>query len=307
MRNTPRLARSSLIFIGLAVLYLLLCFILPISGKTLHQYHFSESEYRCLLFIVRLPILAVWGLAFYSYRCLHHYVYRITDTPEGKHFRLIEKGVSWIAWGWLVPAIVSALLVSLGTWHHVFTMWSAIISDYAYVTVSLMAFGLISAGAYKLATESGIHLTLRSLRMLVGALVALGVLFCYLMSVRLRGDLSNSYNAYYLPNSLVWITLVIPYLYAWFIGLFAALELVLISRHTQGIIYRQALQSLAFGLVAIIGSLCAMQYFRSLIPRTGSIAVGGTLITAYAIYALSAVGAILLILGAKRLKRIEDI
>lgn len=308
MREIRHISRSTKIFIALIALYIGLTFILPANHVTKSMYAINDAQYHSLLFAVRLPILAVWCAAFYSYRRLINYAKQISDTKEGEHFMTLAKGMRWIAWGLIIPAVISTLLNTIANHNSDFLAPALVITNYLYVIVSLIAFTYIGKATHNLTQQSSVHLSVRSIRLLIGSLTALGVVFCVLTASKLNGtSLTDSYNAYYLPNWAIWTTVVVPYLYAWFIGLVAALELVVIARKTSGIIYKQALQLLAAGLVLIIVSMCSLQYFRSVVPRTGHLTIGASLITTYAIYGVNLAGSALLATGVKRLKRIEDI
>jgi hypothetical protein len=230
------------------------------------------------------------------------------STSEGKDFAIIAKGMAWIAWGLPIPAIISSMLNALTNAHASFMTVSVVLSGYLSVIVSLAAFHFFSQGTHSLVRRSSVEIKITHIRALVGVLIAVGVVFAVLIFSKLNGTrLGDSFNSFYLPNWLVWSTIVAPYMYAWFLGVFAAMELLLIGKQTSGIIYRQALQMLAAGLIIVILSLCALQYFRAVIPRSGHLTIGATLITVYAIYAVNVCGSVLLAIGAKRLQRIEDI
>jgi hypothetical protein len=307
MQILNRFSRETKLFIGLVLLYAALAFILPASKAAMLLYQFTDAQYQSLIFVVRLPFIVTVIAAFYSYRCLVHYVERIRDTKEGLAFSKITQGLRWIAWGLLVPATVSTLLNAIANQKPDFLMFALIITNYMYVVVSLFAFSHIVGGAHRLVQQARLLFSIRHIRVLIMVLVTIGVLFCYLISQRLHGGITNSYNAYYLQNWAVWATIVVPFLYAWIVGLFAALELALVARRTSGIIYKQALQWLALGIVLIIIAMCSLQYYRSVIPRSGTLKIGPSLITAYAIYGVNITGSALLAVGARRLKRIEDI
>ncbi|MDB5169691.1 MAG: hypothetical protein JWN82_87 [Candidatus Saccharibacteria bacterium] len=303
-----KLSRSSQAFIGLMLLYVALTFILPVSNTATATYHLSDMQYRYLLLIVKLPLIAAWSITFYSYRRLRAYAAQIKDTAEGEDFGQISRGVAWLAWGFAVPAVISSFLGVIANSHPSFQTLSSLFSSYFYLVVTLAAFSYIAAGIHKLSERSNIHLESKHIRYLILMLVAIGVLFCSLIAGRLHGHrLGDAYNSFYVPNILVWTTIVIPYLYAWFMGLFGALELILVARRTTGVIYRQALRYLAVGLVIIIISMSGLQYFRAIIPRNGHVTINGALLMVYGIYAATAIGSVLLAIGVKRLKRIEDI
>jgi hypothetical protein len=308
MRAILTSSKSTKIFIALLVFWLASAFFLPANRTTMALYDITAAQYSYLLFLVRLPIAIVWISVFYSYRMLHSYAVSLKDTPEGEEFNALRRGLLWMAWGFPIPAIASVLLHSIANQQDTFYSTALIISNYLYLVFSLVAFSYICGGGHRLATRSRVILATKHIRTLIAGLIVLGVLFCILITARLTDPetLANSMNAYHLPNVLVWVTIVMPYLYAWFVGLFAAMEIMLVARRSKGIIYRQGLQLLAIGLVTVIVSMCMLQYFRSVVPRTGYLTLGGTLVTTYVINFLTGVGSVLVALGARRLKRIED-
>jgi hypothetical protein len=308
MKKLAGLSRGTQLFIVMTILYGLFAFILPASPVTKATYQINDEAYHALLFVVRLPIILTWCVAYFGFSRLTAYARQIKDTPEGKGFLSIARGMGWVAWGMIMPAFISSLLNAVANVHHGFLSTALIITNYLYVFASVVAFSYIAIGTHTLVHQSKVKIGIKHIQILVAILVAMGVLFGALISARLHGhSMGDSFNAFYLPNWLVWTTIVAPYLYAWFMGTFAALELVLIARRTSGIIYKQALQLLAIGLILIIWAFCSLQYFRSIVPRTGHLTIGSSLITVYIIYGVSIAGTIALVSGVQRLKRIEDI
>jgi hypothetical protein len=308
MRLPTNLSRSSQAFIGLMVLFAALTFILPVSNTATAIYQLTDMEYRYLLLLIKAPLIAAWSIAFYGYRQLHNYAKQIADAPEGEDFAAMARGTGWMAWGFAIPPVISAFLGKIADSHPSFSTFSASFNSYLYLVVTVVALSYIATGIRKLARRSNVSLEMKHTRFLVFALVGMSVLFCSLLAGRLHGNsLGDSYNAFYVPNVLVWATIAIPYLYAWGLGIFGAVELILVARRTSGVIYKQALQYLAVGLITLILTMSALQYFRAIIPRDGHVTINGALVMVFAIYAINAVGGVLLAIGAKRLKRIEEI
>jgi hypothetical protein len=103
------------------------------------------------------------------------------------------------------------------------------------------------------------------------------------------------------------VSVIIPYLYAWFVGLLAAYEIMLFSRHSKGVLYRQSLSLLALGLVVIIASSIALQYMNSIQPRVGHLMLSYHLIITSIFRIIGGGGFVLLAVGANRLKKIEEV
>lgn len=302
-----KLSKSTSIFIFFTTVYALFVVLLPSGSVSQASLGLRDAKYDLLLIALRLPLIVLLGLMYFAYRRLNKYSVSIADTPEGEHFITITKGLGCIVWGMLATTLIGALLGAYANIHADFRNTSLIIINYMYLLLSLVAFSYISSGVHRITRKAHIIFQTNHLKILMLGLVFLGVVFCYLISTRLDGNAAGNSNAYFLPNWLVWGTVVIPYLYAWFLGVFAAMELLIIAKSTQGIIYRRALQYLAFGLVGVILAMVLLQYFRSVVPRTGKLALGSTLFFVYGIYLLGALGAISICKGAQRLQRIEDV
>jgi hypothetical protein len=103
------------------------------------------------------------------------------------------------------------------------------------------------------------------------------------------------------------LTVVIPYLYAWFVGLLATYEIGSFSQQIRGLLYRQALRLLSGGLVSVIISSIAIQYLLSASPRHGFVVVDGRLLWINIFRIIGGIGYIMIAFGVSRLKRIEDI
>lgn len=308
IQSSSNLSGATKLFIAVATLYAVLVFFLPTNTASKASIGLSEVQYEFMLLGLRLPIILLLSLMFYAYRRMHRYSQSIADTPEGDHFATITKGLLLLVSGLLVISIFSAFINAYANTHPSFRGTSLIITNYLYLILSLVSLSYISSGAHRLTRTSNLMFKTKHLRVLMAVLVFFGVVFCYLISSRLQGSTAmNSFNAYYLPNILVWGTIVMPYLYAWFLGLFAAMELLLIARNTTGIIYRRALQYVAVGLVTLILSMVLLQYFRSVVPRTGRLSLGFTLFMVYGIYLFGSIGSLSIGRGAKRLQRIEEV
>jgi hypothetical protein len=110
-----------------------------------------------------------------------------------------------------------------------------------------------------------------------------------------------------LPAWLMIVSVIVPYLYAWCIGLLAAYEIMVFSVNVRGLLYRRALLFLVIGLVAVILSSIAYQYVNSVVPRTGELVFNYKLLLTLAIRIVSGIGFFVLAIGASRLKKIEEV
>lgn len=292
----------------LAVLYLFLGALLPASKATQQIYHLSGAEYHLLLFSVQLPLVLFWLPAFFGYIKLNEYASLIKKSPEGPPYQALARGLQWLAWGLAVPSIISLILNTIANSHPGFHAVSLIVGGYISLLFPLIAFNIISNGSHALAQRTKAIVQVNGAKSLLFIFAILGTIFCFATFRHI--DLShagNSLNPYYLPTWLVVVSLVVPYLYAWFVGLLAAYQMLLLSRHTQGSLYRQAFQYMAAGLTLVIISLGVVECFRSVVPRSGHLSISAILIATYIFELISTGGFILISYGVTRLKKLEEV
>ena len=308
-RQTVQLTALALRRAGwLALIYIVLIFVLPANEATLRTHHLSAWQYRLTLLAVTLPLVLAWVVAFVGYARLREYVQLVRKTPEGVHFDKLATGTAWLAWSLPLPAIVVLLLGGLANHWPGFYATSIIISNYLELALPLVAFSIIGVASRGLVNQAKLKISLLSSRLIMLLLLAAGVLYCYLAFQHLDlSSLGSTHNPYFLPLWLMVLSLIIPYLYAWFVGLVAAYEITLFSRQTTGVLYHQALRLLALGLVVIIASSIAQQYISGVQPRTNHLIFGYHMVLSSIFYVLSGVGFALLAIGANRLKKIEEI
>lgn len=292
----------------LVIVYVGLIFLLPANRDVMHAYHLSSLQYRFILLAVTLPELIAWLVAFEGYARLRQYVHAIRKTKEGRHFDKLATGSAWLAWSLPLPVILALLLNALASAWLAFYPASVIIGNYFNLLLPLVAFSLIGGAARGLVNNAKIRFSLSGARTIMLIFLVAGVSYCYFTFRHFDPDsLGSSHNPYFLPIWLMILTVIIPYLYAWFAGLLGAYEITLFSKQTTGVLYRQALRLLASGLVVIIVSSIAVQYMNSIQPLVGHLVINYQLVLTSIFRVIEAGGFILMALGASRLMRIEEV
>jgi hypothetical protein len=291
----------------LALLYLLLVFVLPSDKTAMHNYHLTTLGYHTLVFVVVLPSIFLWLAAFYAASRMSQYAAAIKDSAEAPYYHNLARGVTWLAWSLPVSAFVSLGLSSIANQHASFHSIDIIITNYVSLLFPLVAFTIIGKGARELTYKSGYTLDPGKAQKLVLLFVVFGVTYCYLTLKHFSDiSLTSTNNPYYLPTWLLFLTLMIPYLYAWLVGFVAAFDISLYSKRVHGVLYRQALSLFRTGLTVVIISSVLVQYIRAIIPRSGKISLGSVLIIILIFYLITLAGYVILSMGANRLRRIEE-
>ncbi len=295
-------------YIVLASIYLSLVFFLPANKIAQHNYHLSSVNYHVLLFAVIVPLVGIWFGAFYSYARLRQYSDEITDTSEGHDFNKFSVGFTWLAWGSIITGLTSLILKSIANAHPSFLATSIIISNYLILLVPLVAYSYISNGARGLNIKARMTITGQGARILVLFFIIIGVAYCYITFRYLNlHSVGSDNNPYYLPAWLMILTIIIPFLYTWFIGLLSAYEIYLYSKNVQGILYQRAMRLLSGGVTSVIASSIVVQFLRSAVPRTEHLSLNRVLIIVNIAHIFMALGFALISLGARQLRKIEEV
>jgi hypothetical protein len=103
----------------------------------------------------------------------------------------------------------------------------------------------------------------------------------------------------------VLLTIVVPYIYSWYLGLLAAYELHIYTKKVKGIIFRKSWNTVAFGIVWIIISSIMLQYFATVSAKLNDFSLQTVMLLIYSLLPIIAVGYVLVAIGAKRLTKIE--
>lgn len=292
----------------LAIVYVLLILVLPANSQAMHNYHLSALEYRILYFAIAIPSLLVWFAAFFGYAKLQEYADSIKRSPEAGAFEQLARGCMWLAWSLPIPALVGIVLNTVADHWSAFHAAAIIIINYTALAFPLIAFSIISMASRQLIKQAKVQLSVTNARGIMLFFVIGGVSYCYLTFRRFDpASLSSAHNPYYLPIWLMLLTVIIPYLYAWFIGLLATYEITSYSKQIRGVLYKQALHLLVGGLVAVIIGSILLQYVSSVEPTAGHLTLNYRLLLITVFRIVDGIGFVLIATGASRLKKIEEV
>ncbi len=292
----------------LACLYIFLIFVLPANNMTMQKYHFSPLEYKVVAFAVAIPSLFAWFAAFIGYAKLREYAQSVRKTSEGIAYDQLAEGTTWLAWSLPAGVLVAVVLNAFAGRHPAFRDTAIIISNYVTLILPLIGFSIIANASQRLLTNVKAKLSLANARFMIIGFLVFGALYCYLVFSHLNpGSLGSTDNPYYLPAWLLVLTLIVPYLYAWFMGILGAYEIILYRSHARGLLYKRALGLMVGGLVTVILSSVALQYIGSAQPSVGYLVLNDRLALILLFRVIGGIGFVLLALGASKLKRIEEV
>ena len=251
---------------------------------------------------VAVPVVAIWFLGLYGYQRLSKYASYVADSPEGRHVMQLTRGICIITVGLPITSTLGAVCNLLAQHHHNLLAPTTVVNNFVALILSLAGFWYVSKAGRGLSErvkqrpkQVGVHL-------LALVLIIVGVTYGYLVAAA-RNDI---YHIFHMPLVLVMITLVIPYIFSWYLGLLAANDLHTYTLKVKGAVFRRGWNMLAFGVIWLIVFSVVLQYLSSVSVKLSNIPLGWILALVYGILAIRVVGYLLVASGAKRLTKIEE-
>ncbi len=291
-----------------AALYIGLAMGLPPKPTTLQQYHLTPTSYRMIELSVVIPLVLIWYAAFFGYTHLKRYSTPIKKNKDGKQVAKLTTGLGWLAFSLPVSSLVSTLLNYAARLHPDLLPSATIIEDYVSLLLPLVGLLYISHGARGLTELIKQRPSQRSIYLFAIILITIGASYCHAIfsNTWILATTGHKTPIYYLPNWLLFITIVVPYIFMWFIGLLAAYELHLYNKSVPGILYRKGLHLVSLGLGYIIMLSVVFQFITTLTGHINHLKINNVLLLVYGLLILISIGYILVAIGAKRLQKIEE-
>lgn len=302
MRIRSKVFISYLLFV---LVFTLITLIPTPPALTLHKYHLHPTGARLLDFTLIAPTFVMWFAAFYGYDKLHRYSQLIKKNQDGKQVSRLAYGLLVLAIGLPLESTISSVLKLIAQSHPSVAGLAIAVPHYIDVIYILIAFLFISSGIRGLSDLSRSRPSVIVRHSVVLVVIFSGVIFCNLIArAHDHHTLPASYNLSY---SLVMLTLAVPYMYIWFLGLSSIAEMYEYSKHVVGVVYRKGWNRLAFGLGSIILLNILLQYLSTLYGWLNDLSLAGLLTLLYVLLFLLAGGFIVLALGARDLMKIEEV
>jgi hypothetical protein len=290
----------------LVVIAFIVTLALPPDPQSLKLYHLSNLSYRIVILFLLLPYSAIWYAVFYAFSKLLEYTRYLKNAKEEKAFRKITLGMGILAFGLIIPTIISSVLNEIADYHHGFKATAVIINNYMALIVAIAAFTYMGSGARILVQTVKSRATLNGARLFGIIFIVLGVLFT--RSVIHNHNITNGWNdPYHLSLYPLMITIIIPYLYAWFIGMICAYDFKLYSSGVKGVLYKKAFSQLSVGVAVTILSSIAIQFITSAFGGRTDKSLAFILLLIYVFIVILLVGLGFLALGTQKLKKIEEV
>ena len=305
-----RIASRVVFFIALIAAYLLVIFIIPPDASVLTKYDLRPSQYVLIRLAVLTPLIAIWLIALYGFVTVYRYAGSIRKHKDGKAFVTLSSGLGVLAFGLPLQSLMSSLLNYASRTNPAATPATTIINNYLALAIVLIGFYIINKGAKALLTNTktdepnSIHYQAWQF-----GLAVFSAIFVYLTltnparSVPIEGAAKA---VYYLPDWLIVLTIIIPYIAVWYLGMQSAYYIRHYRNKVPGMLYKQALGFLANGIGAVILASMLLRLLTNMTAFFKSAELKILLAVVYLLLVAISIGYILIAKGANKLRKMEE-
>lgn len=289
-------------------IYVVLTLIAPPAQATT-RYGISLSQLNLLRLTILLPYLLIWIAILFSIIQYKKYSKIISSSPESGGFEQINRGLCM-----LFAQNIASPFIGLVANHYPnsFKIQKAvtILRNDLTIVFYLAAFyffwnatkiffkTLLNKKEVKLSTY-GISL---------GFVAFFGTALVWFIvhnGFRTLSADSLIKPTYYLNDISIFITIVIPYLIIWLLGILTLLNLRDLSKNVGGIIYRKSFDAVAKGLAIIVGLTISLQFLTQATTYFRNAPLRIVLLLVYLIFFGLSAGYIYFARGATNLTKIE--
>jgi uncharacterized membrane protein len=313
MRETRKLLlrypKLTALFAFFSVAYIAVTLRSVPTQDALNKYHVTSTQLHQISLTIVLPYILIWTIGLIGYLRLRTYVRALGDSEDGRAWGQICNGVLLLVLWLPLNVLLAGVAEEFYRNHPESTANSIRGLNYFNTIIMLAAFYLVYVGSKKLVEVAKVKahgLTQRQSALFI----VFSVLYVFIALSDTSRQVSHGASniaTYYLPDWLTVITILIPRILTWFIGLAAVANIMLYRKKVKGTIYKEGLSHIAHGLYLVIGGIVALRTIQSLSSVIGDWSLGLLLLLIYVLLAVLGAGYVLVSRGTKRLLKIEEL
>lgn len=293
-------------FFCLVVIYILLAFLPLPDAATLNRYNLDAVHYRWLVLPIIIFLVVIWLVSFYGALRVKAYANLIENFPDGRAFNAIGSGFMILALSLPFTSTLSSIVGLTSRYHPGMRPVLTVVTNYISLAIMAAALLLIASGADKLSALPGSRLKLWPESFWVFLFIVVSSFYVYFL-VGPADGINIDKHTLYLPHWLLLISMSIPYLYIWYRGLRGAHKIFQYQKNVRGWLYKSALRFLAIGIAVVVASSVITRILTTVTDRLSHLHLMPILIIIYGLLLVMALGYFLVAIGARKLRKIEEV
>jgi hypothetical protein len=308
--NHKNVLRSVMVALTICwAIYAVLTFQTP-ANQAIGRYGLTYSQFSVIRVTFLVPYLFIWLTAGYAVARFHKYAQLLKGEPEGPSFGQITEGLLLLLMALIVPAFIN-LWAAFDPGDPDTQKLFTIFRNYINIILYLASFWLLYQGSKTIKAAIGTSQRANSsLRKYVHWFVGiLGVAYIYSIyhnEFRTMSQDPQINSTYHLPDALILLTIVAPYILIWLWGLVSIVNYKEFSKNVEGVVYKKAFSNTSNGLVFIISLSISLQFLSQLPGFFGHSSLSIILGIVYLILLLMALGYYFIARGVRALTAIEE-
>jgi hypothetical protein len=292
-------------FVALGVLYYTLTLINKPDPAVLKKYSLSLASFHWLQASILIILTIIWTASLMGSLFFKLYAVKIRDSSDGNALNIISNGLIVLSIAQPITSNLGLIAGLIGKHHPEHIPKLTIANNYISLALMGLAMALVAIGGQKLISHVGRRLRITSQNWWVMAFIAFSALYSYFIIIQpIHTPLSR--RAYFLPDWLLVVSIAIPYLCVWYLGLNGASQIYHYQKNIRGLLYKSALKYLAAGITAVIATSVFTRVIITSSTRLSHFQLTPMLLIIYALLLIDAIGFILIAIGARRLGKIEE-
>jgi hypothetical protein len=313
MNKSKTIERSYWVwYFAIAVVYLIAPLFTPLSAASLERFpEFASNPLfaRLVQLSVSLPVLFIWLSAVYGVSKFKSYAHSIKDSEDGKGLNVVATGLTVLVFGGLAMSAFGALWsLILGSAPN---PTRTITTNYLNLAYNFIGFAIMLKGSGRLVELVKAKAEVKkSIMVSIVPFAAFAGLYAWLTfhnPYRNMTPQPGRISSLYLPDPLIVLTLMIPYILMWATGSLTAINLMTYRKLAKGTIYKQALSRLALGTFLVIVFSISMQLLGTAASAFANLDLSGILAFIFVILIAYACCYLVIASGARKLKKIEEV
>jgi MFS family permease len=275
-----------------------------------NRFNLTPAKTHLLQLSIALPAIFIWVAAVYGGERLKTYASGIRKYNDGKALNKFATGLLILAFSSLIGGIYGMLRAwaMKDGWLSPFT----ILANYLAVILPLIAFSYLYTGSRSLKLLTKKKVSNERYWVIAISLFLLAVALIYLQHLSNYKYVGSTpdptrYSSFYMSRPMVVITIIIPYLVSWWLGLMAALNLAVYRWRVKGVVYRASLFRLVVGTAIVVMTSIFVELFIALSTYIAGAGLGAILGLVYALLLVYAAGFLLIASGARKMMALEKV
>ncbi len=290
--------------------YCILSILAPSSGAE-ERYHITSLRLAFLQGTFFIPLLVIWLAAMFAIVRFVRYTSIIEGSPESAGFKKLCYGLRALFLVLIIPSFIN-LVAMYNPESGAADKYTSIVRNYSTIVLYLFAFWQLWHGSKILnitsTKEQGSAPKARIIAFVITAtLSAVYVWLIFQNPFRTSSTDLLVKPAYYLPDWLIVLTIIIPYIAIWTMGSVAVINLIAFAKRVPGIMYRRAILWVSWGLSLIVLLLVALQLLNQLGGYFGRAKLETLLGIIYLLLLVMVVTYLFIARGARALTALEEV